>query len=75
MNKTELKKLKAAVKAMSTENDTLSIQGNDFSCRWNGKEFIWTMPSKHVCTMTAKEVNKYIANGSYITDHCFSYGE
>ena len=75
MNKAELKKLKLAAKEMSTSLDTFSIIGNDFSCRWNGTEFIWTPPSGFAFKATAKEVIKYIADGKYINNYCFSYGD
>ena len=75
MTKTELKKLKIAIKSTETENDTLYIEGKDFSCRWDGNNFKWTAPSGSIITMSAKEVVKYVANGDYITSYCFSYGD
>ena len=75
MTKTELKKLNVAAKSMETALDTFSISGNYFSCIWNGAEFIWTPPSGTAFKATAKEVVKYIADGKYINDYCFSYGD
>jgi hypothetical protein len=75
MNRTELMKLRKAVKSMRTEADTFSIRGEHFSCRWNGNNFVWTPPSGNSITATAREVIQWIADGSGITDHCFSYGE
>ena len=75
MNQAELKKLKVAAKSMLTDADTFSITGDDFSCRWNGADFIWTPPSGFAFKATAKEVVKYIADGSYIKNYCFSYGD
>ena len=75
MTKTELKKLKVAAKSMLTDTDTFNIVGDAFSCRWNGTEFIWTPPSGFAFKATAKEVIKYIADGKYINDYCFSYGD
>ena len=75
MNKTELIKLRKAINSMQTVDDTLSIQGKDFSCRWNGNNFTWTPPSGWTFFVTAREIIKWIEDGSEVTDYCFSYGE
>lgn len=76
MERDELLKLKQAARNMKTENDTFSISGDSFSCRWNGREFIWMPPSGFSFVASVMEVCQWIGNGEYITDdYCFSYGD
>ena len=72
MDKKSLTKLKKAVKNMETENDTFFIEGDLFSCRWNGNSFDWII-NNHLYNCTAKEVLSFIGNGDFITNYCYDY--
>ena len=75
MDKTELKKLKIAIKTVKNPWDTLEFRGDYHSCRWCGDRFIWTMPSGDKVEAIRREVVEWIRDGRYITDWCYSYGD
>ena len=73
MEKKELNKLKRAIRNMKNENDTLYIIGDKFSCRWNGKSYIWKVNGRTYENCTIKEVLSWVDNGEYITNYCYDY--
>lgn len=73
MSKKELTKLKKAIRSVSSESHTFYVCGDAFSCRWNGKIFLWTAPSGSVYKMTAKDVIKSIGDGRYIKSLCYDF--
>lgn len=74
-NKKEVAKIKKAARNIKSENHTFYITGKSFSCRWDGKNFIWTSPSGNKYKVTAKEVCAWITDGRYITDYCYDYSD
>lgn len=73
MNRKELNELKKAIKSVTNENHTLYIEGKNFSCRWNGKSFVWKVNGRTYENCTTKEVLYWIGNGKYIENYCYDY--
>ena len=74
MDRKELNQLKRAIKNIKNENDTLYIEGEKFTCKWNGKSFTWKVNERIYKNCTKKEVISWIANGEYIKNYCYDYG-
>ena len=75
LDKIKLQKLKKAVKSMETVNDTFFIDGEIFSCRWNGFVFDWCILGRIYKNCTKKEILSWIDDGSNIINYCYSYGD
>ena len=73
MEKKTLAKIRKAVKNVKTVNDTFTVEGELFSCRWNGHSFTWKVDNRVYNNCTVKEVLSFIGNGDYITNYCFDY--
>ena len=75
MTNQQLRMIKKAVKSVRDKSDIFYISGESFTCRWNGKTFLWTAPSGETYNCTAAEVLKYIGDGKYITNCDYRYKE
>lgn len=73
MEKTKLAKIKKAVRNVKSENDTFMIEGENFSCHWNGHSFIWIVDGRKYENCTIKEVISFIGDGQHITNYCYDY--
>lgn len=72
-DKKEVQKIKVAAKGCKTKNDTFFIKGKSFCCNWNGENFTWVAPSGTKYFIDAKEVIKYIDDGSAIEEYVYDY--
>ena len=75
MEKSDLKKLRKAIKSMKNPWDTLEIRGDHFSCRWTGNSFDWKTPSGNFVRAYHADVLQWLADGKYVTDWTYSYGD
>ena len=73
MDRKELNKIRKAVRNMKNENHTFYIEGENFSCRWSGKSFTWTVNGRTYENCTAKEIISWIADGEHIKSYCYDY--
>ena len=58
---------------MKNENHTLFIEGENFSCIWNGKSFTWYVNGRTYENCTVKEIISWIGNGEYIKNYFYRY--
>ena len=73
MDRKELNKIKKAIKSMRSEDNSLYIEGENFSCRWNGKSFTWTINGRTYKNCTVKDIISWIADGRYIKYYSYDY--
>ena len=73
MDRKELNEIRKAVRSMKNENHTFYIEGENFSCKWNGKSFTWAVNGRTYENCTAKEVISWIADGEHIKSYCYDY--
>ena len=73
MNRKELNEIRKAARNMKNENHTFYVEGEKFSCSWNGKSFTWKANGRTYENCTAKEVISWIADGEYIKSYCYAY--
>lgn len=74
MDKKELGKIRKVIRNMKNENDSFYIEGENFSCRWDGKSFTWTVNGRTYKNCTVKDVISWIADGKYIKYYSYNYG-
>lgn len=73
MDKKELQKIRKVIKSMKNENHTLFIEGENFSCIWNGESFTWYVNGRTYENCTVKEILSWLGNGEYIKHYCYNY--
>ena len=74
MTRAQIQKIRKAIKSIKSANDTFYVEGENFSCRWNGFAFDWVVLGRLYKNCTRKEVLSWIGNGEHITNYCYDYG-